>query len=359
MMREILPEIESWRRAGKQIAVATIVQVYGSALRQTGAKMACTTAGDIAGSVSGGCVEGAVYEAAQQTMQTGRPQLLKYGIADETAWEVGLACGGAIQVWVERLDEQLYPLVKASLDEEHSLAVTTVIEGAGLGSKLLVWPDGRRRGSLGSPELDEKVIPYAGERLSLQEAGSTCLEVGGEPVRVFVDVFPPPPRLVIVGAVHIAIPLVTYARTLGFHTVVVDARAAFATRERFPHADELIVDWPPTALEKLHLDESTSVVLMTHDDKFDLPTLQTVLAKPVRYVGILGSVKTHAKRIPGLKELGVTDEQQARIHAPIGLELGAAGPEEIALATMAEIIAVRHGVKTASRVLGEKTDRVP
>jgi len=343
-MRDLLPDIERWLQAGKQVAIATIVQVYGSALQPLGAKMACTSAGDMAGSVSGGCIEGAVYEEAQRVMKHSRPRLLEYGVANETAWEIGLACGGTIQVWVESLSPEIYATLKQCLETEQRVALATILTGPGPGNKLFIWPDGRTQGELGSPELTGQVVRYAADRLAALDPGRTTFKANDEPVDVFIEIFAPLPRLIIVGAVHMAIPLVTFARTLGFRTIVVDARAAFATRERFPHADELIVEWPFTALSRLGLDEATYVVAMTHDDKLDIPALQAALASPARYIGILGSKKTHAKRVQALKQLGLPDEQLARIHAPIGLDMGAVGPDEIALSIMAEVVAVRHGL---------------
>jgi xanthine dehydrogenase accessory factor len=341
-----LPEIERWRQAGNPIAVATIVQVYGSALRPLGSKMACTSAGDIAGSVSGGCIEGAVYEEAQKVIKRGRPKLLEYGVADESAWEIGLACGGTIQVWVESLAPEIYATLKQCLETGQLVALATIIAGPGIENKLFIWPDGMTQGELGSADLTEQVVRYAADRLASHDPGRATFDSAGEPVDVFVEVFPPLPRLIIVGAVHIAIPLVTFSKTLGFRTIVVDARSAFATRERFPHADELIVEWPSTAMEKLGLDEATYVVIVTHDDKLDVPALQAALAGPARYIGILGSTTTYAKRVQALRQSGITDEQLMRIHAPVGLDVGAVGPDEIAFSIMAEVVAVRHGLDT-------------
>jgi xanthine dehydrogenase accessory factor len=345
-MRELLPEIERWQQAGKQIAIATIVQVYGSALRPLGAKMACTSDGDMAGSVSGGCIEGAVYEEARQVMKHGQPKLLEYGVANESAWEIGLACGGTIQVWVESLAPDVYTTLKQCLDAGQLVALATVVAGMGMGNKVFIWPDGRTQGELGSAELTNQVIRYAVGRLAAHDPGRSTFDTASGPVDVFVEVFPPLPQLIIVGAAHIAIPLVTFAKTLGFRAIVVDARSAFATRERFPHADELIVEWPSTAMEKLKLDEATYIVAVTHDDKLDIPALQAALASPARYIGVLGSTTSHAKRIQALKQLGITEEQLARIRAPIGLDVGAVGPDEIALSIMAEVVAVRHGLDT-------------
>jgi len=355
-MRDLLPEIEQWRQAGKQVALATVVQVYGSALRPAGSKMAISSAGDIAGSVSGGCVEGAVYEEAQKVIRRGSPKLLEYGISNESAWEIGLACGGRIQVWVEALETETYTVLKQCLEARRLVAQATILTGPGAGNKQIIWSDGRTQGSLGATDLNAQVARYAAQRLSVQDCGCAQFDLAHESVDVFVEVFPPPSRLIIVGAVHIAIPLVTFAKTLGLHTIVVDARSAFATRARFPHADELIVDWPATAMEKLGLDEASSIVIVTHDDKSDIPALQTALASPARYIGILGSRFTHANRVETLKQLGVTDEQLSRIHAPIGLNMGASGPEEIALSIIAEVVVVRRGIDT--RRLGSPNEHV-
>lgn len=343
-MRDVVADIERWRGEGKRVALATVARAYGSALRPLGAKMACTSTGDISGSVSGGCVEGAVYEAAQVAMDSGRPQLLEYGIADETAWEVGLACGGTIHVWVEGLEPDGYDIVAQHLESGESVAQATVIAGPMLGDRILIWPDGRTRGELASAELTGQAARFAIDRLTVHAPGRTTLDVGGQPVEVLVEVFGPRPRLIVVGAVHIAIPVVTFAKALGFHTVVVDARAAFATAERFPHADEVIVEWPSRALSRLAPDSETCVVIVTHDDKVDVPSLEVAVAGPARYVGILGSRSHQAQRVQALVERGVTPEQLARIHGPIGLRIGAVGPDEIAVGIMAEIVAVRHGV---------------
>jgi len=244
---------------------------------------------------------------------------------------------------VESLAPEIYATLRQCLDAGQLVALATVIAGPGTGSKLFIWPDGRTQGELGSAELTEQVVRYAADRLAY-DPGRATFEVNDESVEVFIEVFTPLPRLVVVGAVHIAIPLVTFAKTLGFRTIVVDARSAFATRERFPHADELIVEWPSTAMARLGLDEGTYVVVMTHDDKLDIPALQAALVCPARYVGILSSKTTHAKRVQALKQLGITDEQLARIHAPIGLDVGAVGPEEIALSIISEVVTVRHGI---------------
>lgn len=223
------------------------------------------------------------------------------------------------------------------------IAVATVIAGPGIGNKLLVWPDGNTLGSLGGTQLDTEVRRRVLDLLAAQRTERFTVETGGEVVEVFADIQVPPPKLVIVGAVHIAIPLVTFGKALGFHTVVLDARSAFATPERFVYADQLLIQWPADALPELGIDESTYIVVLTHDEKIDNPALAFAVRSPARYIGALGSKKTHARRVAALKELGVTDEEIARIHAPIGLDIGARRPEEIAVSIIAEIVAVRNG----------------
>lgn len=344
-MREVFAEIETWRREGKSIAIATNVKKDGVLLRPLGAKMAMTTVQDIAGSVTGGCIEGAVYEDAQSVIKSGVPKLLHYGVtSEETPWEVGVSCGGSLDIFVESLDSPqwlaIYPTLKTCLDENQFVAVATIISGVGLGNKILIWPDGRTAGSLGSSTLDADAVNWAQKKMRMQETGWRSFGA----VDVFVDVLPPPSRMIVIGAVHIAIPLVTLAKTLGYHTVVIDPREAFATQERFPNIDELITAWPSEALEKLRPDENTYIVAISHDEKLDNPALKVALAHPARYVGVLGSRKNLGKRFAALRELGVTDEQMARIHAPIGMRLGAVSPEEIALSILAAMVAAKHGV---------------
>jgi len=344
-MREVIAEIEIWRKAGKPVAIATNVKKDGMLLRPLGAKMAMTMDGEIAGSVTGGCVESAVYEDAQAVIKNGAPKLLHYGVtSDETPWEVGLSCGGSLDIFVESLDSPqwraLYPTLKICLDENQSVAVATIISGDGLGNKILVWTDGRSLGSLGSAALDADVTVWAQGQMRAQETGWKNFGA----VDVFVDVLTPPSRMIVIGAVHIAIPLVTLAKTLGYRTIVIDPREAFATRERFPHVDELIVEWPSDALKKLRLDESAYVAVISHDEKLDNPALKVALSTPARYVGVLGTRKNLGKRFEALRELGVTDEQLTRLQAPIGMRLGAVSPEEIALSILAAMVAAKHGI---------------
>lgn len=246
----------------------------------------------------------------------------------------------------------LYTELKEMLQQEKGVALATVVRGpAHTGAKLLVLPDGTAHGTLGSTTLDERVSVDAERAIWNAEARIHTYNIEAtQPYEVFIEGFPPPPTLIIIGAGHIAIPLTTFAKTLNYRVVVIDARAAFATRERFPHADELIVAWPDEVLEKMDLNPSTSVAVLTHDPKFDEPSLKVILSRRVGYVGAIGSRKTGTERAERLKQQGLTDEQLSRIHGPIGLNIGATAPEEMALAIMAEIVATRHG-KDSSAIL--------
>ena len=337
-MQEIISEIDQWLADGRTpIALATVIQTWGSAPRRAGAKMAVNATGEMVGSVSGGCVEGAVVEAAQQTLADGRPQLLHFGVADETAWEVGLACGGTIDIFVEPLNSEAYTFQRQLIAQNEAGAVVTIIRSPDkwVGKKLLVGKDGRPHNSL-SPELDELAVAQAQNLTSPQRVQLT------DEIEAFVDAVRPSPTLIMVGGVHIAIPLTTYAKTLGYKTIIVDPRRAFASDARFPHVDELIAAWPQKAFAGMKLTGDTAVALLTHDPKIDDPALEAVLISPVFYVGALGSKKTHAKRSQRLQAKGFSDQQIGRIHAPIGLNIHAATPAEIALAIMAEIVEVHR-----------------
>ncbi len=230
-----------------------------------------------------------------------------------------------------------------SLKNERLVALCTVIVGRKLGSKMLIWPDGQTHGDLGSPDLTRQVSQHAEVLFQQQKSERMAFDVDGDKSEVFIEVFPPPPRLIIIGAVHAAIPLITFAKELGFRTTVVDPRSAFATPQRFSHADELLVEWPQEVLTPSDFNEGTYLVALSHDEKLDNPALKLALESPCRYIGALGSRKTHARRVASLKEMGITDEQLSRIHAPIGLNLGGRRPAEIAVAILAQIIAIRNG----------------
>ena len=243
---------------------------------------------------------------------------------------------------------ELYETFKERLEREQGTALATLVSAPEqlaerIGDKLLIFSDGSFQGSLGDVQLDGRVVEDAERVIWSGEAGTRTYELAEQSAEVFIEGFPPPPLLIIVGAGHIAIPLTTFAKTLNYRVVVVDARAAFATRERFPHADELIVAWPDEVLAKMDLNPSTSVAVLTHDPKFDEPTLKVALASRAGYVGAIGSRKTGEERAERLKRQGLSDEQLRRIHGPIGLNIGATVPEEMALAIMTEIVATRHG----------------
>ena len=336
-MRDILSDIESWRAEGRPVAVATVVETWGSAPRPAGGKMALTADGRIAGSVSGGCVENAVVEAGRKTLESGKPQLLHYGVSDDTAWTVGLACGGSLDVFVERLDPALFAPVGDALRTETPVAVATVIRGpeGELGRKLAVFEDGRVVGSIDDAALSEA-------RSALAAGGSRRIPSDNPSREIFVDVLRPSPRLIIVGGVHIAVALVTLAKALGFRTILVDPREAFGNAKRFPHADEIVNDWPDAALRRLAPDSSTAVAVLTHDPKLDDPALLAALPGRAFYVGALGSKRTQEKRRTRLTEAGLAPDALARLHGPIGLPLGGRSPEEIAIAILAEIVATRN-----------------
>jgi xanthine dehydrogenase accessory factor len=344
-MREVLTEIEAWQKEGKPVAIATNVKRDGSSLRPLGAKMAMAGGHKIAGSVTGGCIEGAVYEEAMGVLKNGLPKLHHYGVtSDQSPWEIGLSCGTSLDVFVETLDSpawrEIYPTLKKSLEENRFVAVATVIAGRGLGNKMLVWLDGQTLGSLGESRLDAEATAWTQVQMQRQETGWTHL-IDSD---VFVDVMPPPSRLIVVGAVHVAIPLVTLAKTLDFHTIVIDPREAFATQERFPHVDELITEWPSVALEKLHPDEGTCIAFVSHDPKLDNPALKVALASPARYVGVLGTRKKIPDRLMALREMGVTEKQLERLCAPIGMNIGAILPGEIALSILTDMVLTQHGI---------------
>lgn len=237
---------------------------------------------------------------------------------------------------------ELFTILSTAIQQAKLVALATTIAGPGIGAKLLVWPNGETIGGLGAETLDAEVRSRVVELLAAQRSERFTLALDGEPVEIFVEVHTPPPKLIIVGAVHIAIPLVTFGKALGFHTVVLDARSAFATPERFSHADQLIIQWPADALPQVGIDEATYIVVLTHDEKIDNPALAIALRSPARYIGALGSKKTHARRVAALKEAGITEAQLARLHTPIGLEIGARRPEEIAVAIIAQMVQIRN-----------------
>jgi xanthine dehydrogenase accessory factor len=339
-MRDILSDLDRWREDQKSIALATVIQTWGSSPRRAGAKMALTPDGKITGSVSGGCVEGAVYEAGVNVLKSNRPQLLHFGVSDETAWEVGLACGGSIDIFVKPLETKFFNALRSVLVEEQPAVVVTAVRGPDeiLGREILVKEDGNVIGSL-NEELDKRAHDLARETFAQGESRRAVLN---EDVEVFMEVILPLPTLIAVGGVHITIALMALAKTLGYRTVVVDPRSAFGNQERFPNVDRLIQLWPDEAFQQIPLNRSTAVAMLTHDPKLDDPALKITLPSHAFYVGALGSRTTQAKRRQRLLEDGLTEEQLSRLHGPIGLKIGAGTPEEIAISIMAEIVAARN-----------------
>lgn len=327
-MREIADDLTNWLADGLPIALATVVWAQGPSPRPVGSHMAMTVSGQMAGSVSGGCVEGAVFQEAQEVLSGGPPKRLRYGTMDEGGWEVGLACGGTIEIYLEPL-APIHQRLLAALQANETVALVTRLDGGG---HLLLWPDGRLEGDAGLAAEVEGGFPESPAELRHGPAGDR-----------FIQVFTTPPVLTIVGAVHIAQPLVRLAQVMGFRVRVVDGRRAFATRDRFPTADELIVAWPQEALRTEYLRPEDAVVILTHDPKFDLPALAAALRSPVGYIGLLGSRTTQTKRRNALARQGFTEEDMSRIHGPVGLDLGGRRPEEIALSIISQIVAVLHG----------------
>ncbi len=329
-MKEILEEVERWREAGENVVVATVVATRRSAPRPVGTSLAVSESGKVCGSVSGGCVESDVYENAREVMATGEPKMLSYGIADEEAWSVGLPCGGEIDVYVATSPPD-FP--RERLETERAVAFT-VVSGSSAGSWLVAFENGDPIGE-GVPEEARAQFD------ELIRGGRNRLLELGDGSKVFAEWYGPPPRLFVYGAVDTAEALCKGAKLLGWTAIVGDARAKFATRERMPSADELIVAWPDEALAQVAPDHQTAIVVLTHDDKFDEPALKGALETEAFYIGALGSRRNQERRRVRLLELGVAEEALERISGPCGLDIGADTQEETALSILAEILAVR------------------
>ena len=346
---EILDNFEKiieWQSLGKQTALATVIWKQGSALRSVGAKMAISSEMEMSGSVSGGCVEGAVVQEALKVMKSGQAVVLEYGIADESAWSVGLACGGSIKVLVQRV----------SLGEEGGLnrvRLDLMIDLLKIGAPFVSLINLDKEGSdsfvlLKGDEIipvgasnwvDERLITEAISMAKIESSGVVKIN-GGE---VFVDIYAPQPRLIAIGAVHIALPLTQMAQIAGFTTVVIDPRKAFNTESRFPHIGQRLLIWPDEGLREVGLNANDYVLLLSHDDKLDLPALEMALDSEVKYIGMLSSRQARDKRFELLKEKGYSQEQLECVHSPVGLDIGARSQEEIALSILAEMTAVRYG----------------
>ncbi|MGW1467545.1 XdhC family protein [Streptomyces sp. NPDC002308] len=368
-MLDIAAELHRWTLEGRDFAVATVVRVTGSAPRQPGAALAVDRAGEAVGSVSGGCVEGAVYELCRQALDDGTTVRERFGYSDEDAFATGLTCGGTIEVLVTpvRSRDAVRPVVEVALAAAAAgrpAALARVVDGPDelLGRAVVVGESATSTlSTIGDDDASNVERGAAAEARAMLAAGRTgTVTVGadgsrcGRPVTLFVESSVPPPRMIVFGAVDFASALTRAAVFLGYRVTVCDARPVFATAARFPEADEIVVDWPHRYLATAEVDARTVLCVLTHDPKFDVPLLKTALRLPVGYVGAMGSRRTHLDRTAALREEGLTVRELGRLHSPIGLDLGARTPEETALSIMAEIVAERHG-GTGARLTGART----
>jgi xanthine dehydrogenase accessory factor len=344
-LKDVLDRVERWLAEGRAVALATVVATERSAPRDPGAVLAVADGVEIAGSVSGGCVEAAVVEEAAEVIRTGRSRRVAYGISDEDAAAVGLSCGGVVHIFIERLRaDDVFAALARALREEAPVALATEISGPRAGAKALVEP-GRMLGSLGDPALDDAAAADARAMLEQGRTGLRRYGAGtqdGEDVEVFVDTFAVPARMYIFGATTQAAAVARIAKFLGYRVTVCDARAPLATPERIPDADAIVVRWPDEFLAQAPVDRRTAICVLTHDPKFDTPLLKVALTTNAGYIGVLGSRRTHEARCAALRDAGVPEESLARLHAPIGLDIGARTPEEVAVAIAAEMVALRY-----------------
>ena len=345
-MQELVASIEKWFGQGKQVALAMVVRVKDSAPRGIGSKMAVSSAGEMEGSVSAGCVEGAVVQEAQQVLQTGKPVLVKYGISDEQAFSVGLSCGGTIEVLIRPFSPAELAEVRPYLESGRFFAQGVLLDGSDMGKMVTIFPEEDLLQKLGLSGAALPEEPSQADLFRDQQNRQLELHRGTETLSLFFNIFPLPSRLIAVGGVHTAISLLRMASAFHFRTILLDPRKAFANRERFPDVDELLPEWPQEALPRLNLDEGCYFVTLSHDDKIDMPAAEFACKSKVRYIGMLASRKNAARRRAELLAGGLSEEQVARIHSPVGLGIGARGPEEIALSILAEMVAVRNGVAT-------------
>ncbi len=381
-MRDILDPIAKWWDTGETFGLATVVRTFSSAPREPGAAMAVSADGEAVGSVSGGCVEGAVYELASEVRESGQAVLQTYGISDDDAFAVGLTCGGIIDIFVEPVSQESFPElgeIAAAVRAEEPVAVATVIAGPGrVGARRVIWgvaaeaaPDGGAAGAepahrpssgtLGSGDrLDQAVDDDARGMLAQGLTGTRRYGPDGERRRdelsVFVQSFAPPPRMLVFGAIDFAAAVARAGKFLGYRVTVCDARPVFSTRARFPDADEVVTDWPHRYLAGQNVDSRTVICVLTHDPKFDVPLLEVALRTPAAYIGAMGSRRTHDDRLARLREVGLSEDELARLRSPIGLDLGARTPEETAVAIAAELIQLRWG--GSGRPLTATTGRI-
>jgi xanthine dehydrogenase accessory factor len=354
-VRDVLDDIARWRSAGLGVALARVVDLDGSGPCAPGAAMAVNEAGQISGSISGGCVDAAVIDEALAVLGGRTPRVCEFGYSDEDAFAVGLTCGGTISVFVELLTGErgvagdAIELVHRLERAHEPAALATVVDGGAIGATVLLEARAAHCGTLGDPELDAAVLRDAAEAIESGMSGLKTYGRHGEEhqheVSVFIDAFAPPAHMVIVGAVGVAAALVSIAKPLGFRVTVSDARPVFATKERFPEADEVVVDWPARYLTRVgpHLGSRDAVCVLTHDPKFDVPAIVAALVTDVGYIGAMGSRRSTEQREQRLRAVGVGDVALHRLSAPIGLDLGGRAPHEVAVSICAEIIARRNG----------------
>ena len=350
-MRDILNTITEWWADGETFGLATVVKTFHSAPRDPGAALAVAPGGEVIGSVSGGCVEGAVYELGTEVSASGDPVLQTYGFSDDDAFAVGLTCGGILDIFVEQVNRETFPElgeIAAAVERGEPVAVATVVSGPRrVGARRVIWGDGRSSGGLGTERLDAAVDDDARGLLAqgvtgIRRYGADGERLGGE-LSVFVNSFAPPPRMYVFGAIDFAAAVARVGKFLGYHVTVCDARPVFATKARFPDADEVIVDWPHRFLAGVDVDARTVIAVLTHDPKFDVPVLEVALRTPAGYIGAMGSRRTHEDRLERLREIGLTEGDLSRLRSPIGLDLGARTPEETAVSIAAELIQLRWG----------------
>lgn len=352
-MRDVLDDLQAWWAAGAAVGVGTVVETWKSAPRPAGAAMAVGPGGTVVGSVSGGCVEGAVYDLATEVRDGAPATLHRFGVSDDDAFAVGLTCGGIIDVFVDRLDQASFPgfdEVAADIREGRPVAVATLVDGVPderRGARLVVRPDVEAVGSLGSDRLNEAVRDDVRGLLEQGRTGLLRLGPDGErrrdDVAVFAATYAPRPRMIVFGAIDFAAAVAKIGAFLGYRVTVCDARATFATPKRFPYADEVVVAWPHDYLAATDVDGRTVVCVLTHDPKFDVPLLELALRLPLAYVGAMGSRRTNDRRLAKLAERGLTEAEIARLHAPIGLDIGSRTPEETAVSIAGEIVSARWG----------------
>ncbi|MGX1773633.1 XdhC family protein [Nocardia brasiliensis] len=334
-MRDLATELLHWHTAGKSYAVATVIGVSGSAPRPPGAALAVDAEGVVIGSVSGGCVEGTVYELCREALRTGQPVRESFGYSDDDAFAVGLTCGGTIEVFVQPITPADFGTIEALL---RSVEPVALVRDLNSGATMALGP----WWTLGAT-FDPVV---AAEARAMLDAGSTGLRVigcGDREVTVFVESYVPPPRMIVFGAIDFAAALTRIGRFLGYRVTVCDARPVFATAARFPDAHEVVVDWPDRYLRHTTVDARTVLCVLTHDAKFDIPLLELALRLPVAYVGAMGSRRTHEDRMASLRAAGLSETELSALHSPIGLDLGGRTAEETAVSIAAEIVAVRRG----------------